>query len=147
MALVHVSMNRAFGYDLRKKSDLSPAGVYIVYLCHFYRLRMKDLAEMNNVSKSSITESVDTLEKNGFVRRVRGEKDRRDIYIELTDKARGWVRMIEGNVYVYMDTCLSRLTPKEQAQFMSLFNKFVGDEDTIPYDKLFEQTLKNDFKR
>ena len=92
MSLVHVSMNVAYGYNLGKKSELSPAGVYIVYHCHFYRLRMKDMAKMNNVSKSSVTESIDTLEKKGYVKRVRGEKDRRDIYIEPTEKANEWVR-------------------------------------------------------
>ncbi len=46
----------------------------------------------------------------------------------------------------YMENSISRLTPKEQTQFLALFNKFVGDEYTVPYDKLFEQTLTMDFK-
>jgi DNA-binding MarR family transcriptional regulator len=146
LSLVHVPMNMAYGYDLGKKNDLSPAGVYIVYLCHFYRLRMKDIAEMSNVSKSSVTESVNTLEKNGYVRRVRGEKDRRDIFIEPTEKANAWVLRTEKKIAEFMELSLERLTPEEQTQFLSLFNKFVGDENTIPYDNLFKQALKNDFK-
>ena len=146
MSLVHVAMNKAFGYDMGKRSELSPNGVFIVYLCHFYRLRMKDLAEMNNVSKSTVTESIDTLEKNGYVKRVRGDRDRRDIYVEPTDKANAWVRRTEKKIAVYMENSLSKLTPDEQVQFISLFNKFVGDENTVPYDKLFAQALKNDFQ-
>ncbi len=146
LSLIHVPMNMAYGYDLGKKNDLSPAGVYIVYLCHFYRLRMKDIAEMSNVSKSSVTESVNTLEKNGYVRRVRGEKDRRDIFIEPTEKANSWVLRTEKKISEFMETSLERLTPEEQTQFLSLFNKFVGDENTIPYDDLFKQALKNDLK-
>jgi DNA-binding MarR family transcriptional regulator len=146
LSLVHVTMNRAYGYNLGRKSELSPSGVYIVYLCHFYRLRMKDIAKMNNVSKSSVTESVDTLEKKGYVRRVRGDADRRDIYIEPTEKANAWVMQTESNVMAYMEESLSRLTPEEQTQFLGLFNKFVGNENTVPYDQLFERTLKRDFK-
>ena len=143
LSLVHVPMNKAFGYDLGKKGELSPNGVFIVYLCHFYRLRMKDLAEKSGVSKSSITESVDTLEKNGYVRRVRGDKDRRDIFIEPTEKANDWVMRTERSIYAFMEKSLGRLTPEEQAQFLALFGKFVGGESAIPYDELFEQALKN----
>ena len=146
MSLVHVALNKAFGYDMGKKNELSPAGIYVVYLCHFYRLRMKDLAEMSNVSKSSVTESVNTLEKNGYVRRVRGEKDRRDIYIEPTEKANAWVLRTESKVAEFLENSLARLTPEEQIRFLSLFNKFVGDENTIPYENLFKQALKTDFK-
>ena len=32
----------------------------------------------------------------------------------------------EGNVDAYMESSISRLTPKEQTQFLALFNKFVG---------------------
>ena len=146
LSLVHVPMNKAFGYEVGKKGDLSPNGVFIVYLCHFYRLRMKDLAEKSGVSKSSITESVDTLEKKGYVRRVRGDKDRRDIYIEPTEKANEWIMRTERNIHAFMEAGLARLAPKEQAQFMDLFGKFVGQGDTIPYDVLFEQALKAELK-
>jgi len=146
LSLVHVPMNRAYGYEVGKKGDLSPNGVYIVYLCHFYRLRMKDIAGMCGVSKSSITESVDTLEKKGYIRRVRGEKDRRDIYIEPTEKANDWVMRTERNIYGFMEENLARLTPGEQKKFLELFGKFVGEGDTIPYDELFEQALKREFE-
>jgi DNA-binding MarR family transcriptional regulator len=142
MALMQLSMNKAFGVDLGKKSELSPNGAVIIYTCCFYRMRMKDLAALNNVSRSTVTEHIDTLEKKGFVRRVRSETDRRDIYIEPTDKAGEWVRETERKIYSYMKDSLERLTPDEQDQFISLFNKFAGDADTIPYDELFERTMK-----
>jgi DNA-binding MarR family transcriptional regulator len=146
MSLVQVSMNRAFGFDLGKKGDLSQVGGFIVYQCHFYRLRMKDLAEANKVSKSTMTQYIDSLEKKGYVRRVRGEKDRRDIYIEPTEKANAWVRETEKNIFTHVATCLARLTPEEQTQFIPLFNKFVGDPGSGSYDRLFKQAIKDDFK-
>lgn len=146
MSLVQVSMNRAFGFDLGKKGDLSQVGGFIVYQCHFYRLRMKDLAAANKVSKSTMTQYVDSLEKKGYVRRVRGEKDRRDIYIEPTEKANAWVRETERKIFSYIQGCFSRLAPEEQTQFIELFNKFVGDPKSVPYDRLFEQAIKNDFR-
>jgi DNA-binding MarR family transcriptional regulator len=146
ISLLQVSMNRAFGFDLGKKGDLSQVGAFIVYQCHFYRLRMKDLAAANKVSKSTMTQYVDSLEKKGYVRRVRGEKDRRDIYIEPTEKAKAWVDATEKKIFTHVATCLARLTPEEQTQFIPLFNKFVGDPESMPYDRLFELAIKNDFK-
>jgi Transcriptional regulators len=145
MSLVQVSMNRAFGFDLGKKGDLSQVGAFILYQCHFFRLRMKDLAAANKVSKSTMTQYVDSLEKKGYVRRVRGEKDRRDIYIEPTEKAKAWVAETEKKIFTHVAICLARLTPEEQAQFIPLFDKFVGNPGSGSYDRLFEQAIKNDF--
>ena len=51
-------------------------------------LRMKDLAERILYSKSGFTNVVDRMEKEGFVKRVRPENDRRSILVVLTDKGR-----------------------------------------------------------
>jgi DNA-binding MarR family transcriptional regulator len=51
-------------------------------------LRMKDLAERILYSKSGFTNVVDRMEKEGFVKRVRPENDRRSILVVLTDAGR-----------------------------------------------------------
>ncbi len=51
-------------------------------------LRMKDLAERILYSKSGFTNVVDRMEKEGLVKRVRPENDRRSILVVLTDKGR-----------------------------------------------------------
>src|SRR4051812_49677149 len=51
-------------------------------------LRMKDLAERILYSKSGFTNVVDGMEKEGLVKRVRPETDRRSILVVLTDKGR-----------------------------------------------------------
>ena len=57
-------------------------------------LRMKDLAERILYSKSGFTSVVDRMEKEGLVKRVRPENDRRSILVVLTDKGRE--KMEEG---------------------------------------------------
>jgi DNA-binding MarR family transcriptional regulator len=51
-------------------------------------LRMKDLAERILYSKSGFTNVVDRMEKEGLVKRVRPENDRRSILVVLTDAGR-----------------------------------------------------------
>jgi DNA-binding MarR family transcriptional regulator len=51
-------------------------------------LRMNDLAERILYSKSGLTRVVDRLERDGYVRRVRPENDRRSIFVVLTEEGR-----------------------------------------------------------
>jgi DNA-binding MarR family transcriptional regulator len=51
-------------------------------------LRMKDLAEQILYSKSGFTNVVDRMEKEGLVKRVHPENDRRSILVVLTDTGR-----------------------------------------------------------
>src|SRR3954447_10929855 len=51
-------------------------------------LRMKDLPERILYSKSGFTNVVDRMEKEGLVRRVRPEDDRRSILVLLTGTGR-----------------------------------------------------------
>src|SRR3954451_8932925 len=51
-------------------------------------LRMNDLAERILYSKSGFTRVVDRMEKEGLVKRVRPENDRRSILVVLTDAGR-----------------------------------------------------------
>ena len=64
-------------YDALIHLEDSPDGV-----------RMKDLAERILYSKSGLTNVVDRMEKEGFVKRVRPENDRRSILVVLTDAGR-----------------------------------------------------------
>ena len=51
-------------------------------------LRMNELAERILYSKSGLTRVVDRLERDGYVKRVRPENDRRSIFVVLTNEGR-----------------------------------------------------------
>lgn len=51
-------------------------------------LRMNELADRILYSKSGLTRVVDRLERAGYVKRVVPEKDRRSIFVALTDEGR-----------------------------------------------------------
>jgi DNA-binding MarR family transcriptional regulator len=50
--------------------------------------RMNELADRILYSRSGLTRVVDRMEKDGLVRRVRPENDRRSIFVSLTDEGR-----------------------------------------------------------
>lgn len=51
-------------------------------------LRMNEIADRVLYSKSGFTRVVDRLEKQGFVRRIRPENDRRSIFVAITEDGR-----------------------------------------------------------
>jgi DNA-binding MarR family transcriptional regulator len=85
MALIDVlgaEMERDAGipmrwYDVLVQLEEAPDG-----------MRMKDLAERILYSKSGFTNVVDRMEKEGLVKRVRPENDRRSILVVMTETGR-----------------------------------------------------------
>ena len=50
--------------------------------------KMTELADTLNLTPGAVTSSSDKLISGGFIQRVRDEKDRRVVYLEITDKGK-----------------------------------------------------------
>jgi DNA-binding MarR family transcriptional regulator len=59
------------------------------------RLTAGELARRGGLSPGAVTAALDRLERAGYVRRVRDERDRRRVFVEVTDK------MLERAAQVY----------------------------------------------
>jgi DNA-binding MarR family transcriptional regulator len=68
--------------------DLSPLDIGIIKMLSVSSYTPAKIAGNLGVSKSAITYATDRLEKLGLLTRVRSEKDRRIIQLELTDKGK-----------------------------------------------------------
>ena len=53
---------------------------------------VRGLAASLNIAKPAVTRAIDTLEKAGFVRRLRDEEDLRSVFIERTIEGMDWLR-------------------------------------------------------
>ncbi len=62
------------------------------------RMTAGELARESGLSSGAVTTLLDRLERRGYVRRVRDTADRRRIFIELTDEARGRAWEIWGPI-------------------------------------------------
>lgn len=121
-----------------RKNELTFVTGVIIQLAAVMELRMQDIASILEVSKSTVTDYVDYLEKRGYVTRERGTKDRRDIFIVPTPKGKEWVHRSNGITFKYAEDGMARLTPEERKDFLRLLVKFVGDIDQLPYKNLLE---------
>ena len=77
------------------------------------RKNMSSIASALNVTMGSLTIAMNGLLRKGYVKRERGEKDRRVVFIELSEKGR---RAYEGHMDFHREMVhgmLSNLTPQE----------------------------------
>jgi len=136
LSVIQAATNKAFGIGPGLRSDLSANESFIIYRCNFYDVNMKDIAHATDVVKSTVSYYIDVLEKKGYVRRVRGEKDKRDVFVVPTEKAKTWIAATEQKVFEYVAEGISRLTLVEREQFVTLLSKFVGETESMPYEKI-----------
>lgn len=133
MMLVQTGMNAIMGIDRGRRGELSPITAGILYLSSVQKTRMGDVARVFEVSGSTATGYIDSLERQGYVRREQGEEDRRDIYIVPAPRGERWIMETEARVFAMADVWLGRLHPTQRLQFIEWFSKFTGyDEERGP---------------
>ena len=89
-------------------------------------IKMKDIAKEPNVSLPAATGLIDRLVGLGMVKRMYDEKDRRAIYIALTDKgekALDEIRATRGKVF---EGIFDKLTEEERNAYLNVLRKMVG---------------------
>ena len=114
------------GFINSRKSEVTLLAALTILLVGHKKVQMKDIASAFNVSNSTVTDYVDYLESRDYVRRVRSEKDRREVYIQLTDKGQDWIKRSQNITWDYLDERLSLLTADERQQFVTLMCKFMN---------------------
>ena len=95
----HALLVQRVGRDLAAASSL-PFGSYkVLRLLHEApggRLRLSELAKVGFLTRSGVTRLVNRLERAGLLRRERYTRDRRGLYVVLTDRAWDELRMASG---------------------------------------------------
>lgn len=85
----------------------------VIYASEQHRLKPSDLSVFMNSSRTNSTRVARELERQGYVTRVAGESDRRQLFLQLTPKAQDFVR---------------QYLPRRRTQLKSLFANFEASE-------------------
>jgi DNA-binding MarR family transcriptional regulator len=83
------------------------------------------LAKALHVSAPTITGLVDRLFRQRYVERIPSEKDRRVVYIKLTQKGQAQVRTFFNRMRKRWESILSLIEPREQEILLSLIKKIL----------------------
>ncbi|KAB3528795.1 MarR family winged helix-turn-helix transcriptional regulator [Alkaliphilus serpentinus] len=126
-----------------KSSGLLPQDMYILERIYFGgKVTPKDLSEKYHIPPSTLTGIIDRLEKNDLINRVRGNKNRRVVYISLTDKGIHQIKhhIKEDKIFSY-----NFFRPVKGDKGQQLRQLLIEVLDGINKDTLFnEGALEND---
>lgn len=88
-----------------------------------------DLAVRSGVTRATMTGLIDTLERDGLVRREHAPDDRRMMLVRLTDGGRAFVGKIMPEYFRHVASVMSRLTEAERKTLVALMGKI---DEAVP---------------
>jgi DNA-binding MarR family transcriptional regulator len=90
-----------------------------------------ELADAAGVTRATMTGLIDTLERDGLVKRVRDANDRRMMSVNLTPKGRKLLEKILPSHFRAMAGIMSPLKESERKTLVSLLNKILQHASTL----------------
>ena len=112
-------------------------------LLHLGPMCQHALAEKLLRSGGNMTLVVDNLQKQGWVKRVRQEKDRRMVQIHLTPKGRRLITRIFPEHAKMIAQVMSELTPAEQEELRRIARKLGRGAEELCAERL-KKEIHND---
>ncbi|KXG11557.1 MarR family transcriptional regulator [Anoxybacillus rupiensis] len=85
-----------------------------------------ELASAFIVNKSAITAMTNRLVEKEMVRRIRDEKDRRVIYLTLTEKGMRWFQETEEKIHKLVGSFITKFSEQEIEMFLQLYEKLAS---------------------
>ncbi len=111
---------------------LAPYGVYpgqgavLLFLWVQDGLTQRELSRQVTIDEASMVRSIDRMERNGLVRRVRNDHDRRQINIFLTDKGRALRDQLVPGALAGNAVATRGFTESEQHQMSALLHRMIA---------------------
>ncbi|MFF3671908.1 MarR family winged helix-turn-helix transcriptional regulator [Microtetraspora malaysiensis] len=90
-----------------------------------------ELARAGGVSSRNVTGLVDTLERDGLVRRVPDPKDRRSVLAEITAAGQAWVDAFRKPSQLAMRAMFRGFTPEELVVFRDLCLRMAANQQRL----------------
>ncbi len=94
-----------------------------------HALSPSDLAKKTGVTRGTMTQFIDAIEKDGFVKRVEDPKDRRGMLVELTPVGESKLATIIPIHIQRMEHYTRVLNSEERKQMINIMMKMVGTFD------------------
>ncbi|KZN94789.1 MAG: MarR family transcriptional regulator [Bacillaceae bacterium] len=96
------------------------------YIHQKERCTSTELANVFRVNKSAITAMINRLVEKGFVQRIRDEKDRRVIYLALTEKGSNLFASTEERVHKVVGSFITKFSEDEIESFIQTYEKLAN---------------------
>ena len=94
-------------------------------------LSIRELREKLKLRGSNISFTLDSLQKRGLLRRIRGANDKRFFYIVLTDKGAALFQQLSQAENKLVASALSGTTPNERKAVFNMMEKLSFKENGV----------------
>ena len=122
------------------KSVTKGQGRLIAFLKRKDGLSTKDLSEILNISVTSLNETLNKLEHQGFIKKVPSPNDKRVLLVELTEKGRALEFKNHEDIDIF-----DALSEEEKEKLNEYLNRLMGElhkkfkeENPEKYEKIIE---------
>lgn len=88
-----------------------------------HRATMLELAAHMNITPAAASQIISGYEKNGWVIRTRSEKDRRTVYVEISDKIKEHLKSKWRDNQQFLSDFLDELSPEDLDSLERILNK------------------------
>lgn len=102
-------------------------GRILYVLWEHEKLSFSDVGKYTSLAKTTLTSMIDRMEENGLVERIPDKKDRRQIYVSITEKARKYQQKFN----------------KVSGEMNAIFYKGFSTDEIEHLDKMLEKILNN----
>lgn len=123
------TVNKRFGSLVKEKIQevlTNEQQMTLSYIKRFDSCTTTELAEAFCVNKSAITAIVTRLTEKGYIRRNRDQKDRRIVYLELTEEGEKVFQWADEKVFEVVSPYLKVFSEEEIETFLNLFEKLAA---------------------
>ena len=91
-------------------------------------VHQKELLDDIKVSPSTLSEMVSKLERDGYIRKVQGEKDKRTYLLLLTEEGKRQAENEAAQKRKQWKAFFGKLDPQDKRNLIGLLDKLIGDE-------------------
>lgn len=100
-------------------------GRILYVLWEHEQLSITEIGRLTSLAKTTLTSMLDRMEAGGLVERIPDKKNRRQIFVQITEKAKGYKQMYdqvsnEMNILFYQD-----FTRKEITEFENMLRRII----------------------
>jgi len=112
--------NAEFDDEVGRALGVNPADLRCLDWLSGGRMSAGELSRATGLSSAATTSMIDRLERRGFVRRVRGEEDRRKVLVEMTEDGNDRVWHLYGPLVEEGATLFEQFTRDELESLLDL---------------------------
>lgn len=94
-------------------------------LCRHDGITQVELAKAAQLSSPSVSTALNKMEADGLVKRVPDERDRRKVYVFITDKGREQDKYIREQCRSAEAVMMNGFTPEEREQLMAMLRRML----------------------